>query len=94
MLQCGDGAGSTSARRCARDRASCAEAIGVTIKHNGLALDRAPFELRARIETPEIVIGPRIGITKAVDEPWRYGLQRFAVSEQAVLVSLGASAQA
>jgi DNA-3-methyladenine glycosylase len=51
------------------------EALGVTIKHNGLALDRAPFELRARADRPEIVVGPRIGITKAVDEPWRYGLK-------------------
>ena len=51
------------------------EALGVTHKHNGLALDRAPFELRAREGTPEIVTGPRIGITKAVDHPWRYGLK-------------------
>ncbi len=52
-----------------------AQALGVTIKHNGLALDRAPFELRARKAVPEIVTGPRIGISKAVDEPWRYGLK-------------------
>jgi DNA-3-methyladenine glycosylase len=52
-----------------------AEALGVTHRHNGLALDRAPFELRARRETPEIVVGPRIGISKAVEEPWRYGLK-------------------
>ena len=52
-----------------------AQAMGVTIKHNGLPLDRAPFELRARVEKPEIVVGPRIGISKAVDEPWRYGLK-------------------
>jgi DNA-3-methyladenine glycosylase len=51
------------------------EALGVTIKHNGLALDRPPFELRAREATPEIATGPRIGITKAVDHPWRYGLK-------------------
>ena len=51
------------------------EALGVTIKHNGLALDRPPFELRARTAEPEIVVGPRIGITKAVDKPWRYGLK-------------------
>jgi len=51
------------------------EALGITIKHNGLPLDRAPFELRARTERPEIAVGPRIGITKAVDEPWRYGLK-------------------
>ena len=49
--------------------------MGVTIKHNGLALDRAPFELRARAEKPEIVVGPRIGISKAVEAPWRYGLK-------------------
>ena len=51
------------------------EALAVTHKHNGLALDRPPFELRARSETPEIVTGPRIGITKAVAKPWRYGLK-------------------
>jgi DNA-3-methyladenine glycosylase len=51
------------------------QALGVSIKHNGLALDRAPFELRARGAVPEIAVGPRIGITKAVDEPWRYGLK-------------------
>ena len=51
-----------------------AEALGVTIKHNGLPLDRPPFELRARTSEPEIVTGPRIGISKAVEQPWRYGL--------------------
>jgi DNA-3-methyladenine glycosylase len=51
------------------------EAMGVTIEFNGLALDRSPFELRERREKPDIVVGPRIGITKAVDEPWRYGLK-------------------
>jgi DNA-3-methyladenine glycosylase len=51
------------------------EALAVTHKHNGLPLDRAPFELRARSETPQIVTGPRIGITKAVEKPWRYGLK-------------------
>jgi DNA-3-methyladenine glycosylase len=51
------------------------EALGVAIRHNGLALDRAPFELRAREGIPEIVAGPRIGISKAVEQPWRYGLK-------------------
>jgi DNA-3-methyladenine glycosylase len=50
------------------------EALGITLAHNALALDRAPFELRGRTETPEIAVGPRIGITKAADKPWRYGL--------------------
>ncbi|HEY6860359.1 MAG TPA: DNA-3-methyladenine glycosylase [Pseudolabrys sp.] len=51
------------------------EALGVSHKHNGLPLDRAPFELRARGEIAGIVTGVRIGITKAADKPWRYGLK-------------------
>ena len=51
------------------------EALGVTRKQNGLALDRAPFELRARSGTPDIATGVRIGITKAAEKPWRYGLK-------------------
>ena len=51
------------------------EALGVTHKHNGLPLDRAPFELRARGKIAGIVTGVRIGITKAADKPWRYGLE-------------------
>jgi DNA-3-methyladenine glycosylase len=50
------------------------EALGVTHAHNGLALDRPPFELIARQGKPEIVSGVRIGITKAAELPWRYGL--------------------
>jgi DNA-3-methyladenine glycosylase len=51
------------------------EALGITDRHNGLALDAPPFTLHARTSTPDIVTGPRIGITKAVELPWRYGLQ-------------------
>lgn len=50
------------------------QALGISIKHNGLALDAPPFELRARMTKPDIAIGIRIGITKAVEHPWRYGL--------------------
>ncbi len=51
------------------------QALGITHAHNGLPLDRAPFALYARSEAVEIAVGPRIGITKAVDRPWRYGLK-------------------
>src|SRR5438270_8962942 len=51
------------------------EALGITHAQNGLALDQAPFELRARKDEIDIVAGPRIGITKAMDLPWRYGLK-------------------
>jgi DNA-3-methyladenine glycosylase len=49
------------------------EALRITAAHNGLALDAPPFALFARTGTVEVVVGPRIGITKAVDKPWRYG---------------------
>jgi DNA-3-methyladenine glycosylase len=48
------------------------QALGITGAHNGLGLDRPPFELQARVEVPEIVTGPRIGITKATELSWRY----------------------
>ena len=51
------------------------EALGITIKHNELPLDQPPFALHARMGTVETVAGVRIGITKAVDLPWRYGLK-------------------
>jgi DNA-3-methyladenine glycosylase len=63
------------------DRLLCAgpgrlcEALGITRVHNGLALDAPPFALFARTSAVEVVAGPRIGITKAADKPWRYGLK-------------------
>ena len=54
-----------------------AQALGITRAHNGLALDEPPFQLRARVgDKMKLVTGPRIGITKAVERPWRYGLKR------------------
>ena len=69
-----------SRRRVDDDRLLCSgpgrlcQALGITREHDGLALDRPPFEVRPRRDAPEVVVGPRIGITKAVERPWRYGL--------------------
>ena len=51
------------------------QALGITRADNGLMLDEPPFELLARSGEVEIVTGPRIGLTKAVEKPWRYGLK-------------------
>jgi DNA-3-methyladenine glycosylase len=51
------------------------EALGVTHAHNALALDAPPFALFARKGDVEVVTGVRIGLTKAVELPWRYGLK-------------------
>jgi DNA-3-methyladenine glycosylase len=54
------------------------QALGITHKHNGLPIDRAPFELKARNSVPSVLAGVRIGITKAAEKPWRYGLEGSA----------------
>ena len=51
------------------------EALGITIKHSELPLDQVPYALHARTGPVDIVTGIRIGLTKAVDLPWRYGLK-------------------
>lgn len=50
------------------------EALGVSLAHDGLPLDAPPFSLEAGGPVGPIVAGPRIGITKAADQPWRFGL--------------------
>ena len=50
-------------------------ALAITNRHNGLPLDTPPIALHARDTAPEIAAGLRIGITKAVELPWRYGLR-------------------
>lgn len=54
------------------------QALAVTREHDGLALDEPPFELRSRTREVEIAVGPRIGITRAAEQPWRYGLAASA----------------
>jgi len=48
------------------------QALGVTREHDGLPLDRPPFELFAGDSPVDVVNGPRIGITRAAELPWRY----------------------
>jgi DNA-3-methyladenine glycosylase len=47
------------------------QALAITGEHDGLPLDRPPFELLARESEPEIFRSPRIGITRARERPWR-----------------------
>lgn len=51
------------------------QAMAVTKAHDGLPLDRPPFALAARTTEPETLVGPRIGLTKGVETPWRFGLK-------------------
>ena len=49
------------------------QALGVTREHDGLPLDRPPFELLGADGAVEVLSGPRIGISRAAELPWRYG---------------------
>jgi DNA-3-methyladenine glycosylase len=50
------------------------EALGIGLADNGADLSRDPFLILAAEEgaRPEVVTGPRVGITKAVERPWRF----------------------
>ena len=50
------------------------QALAIQHAYNGHRLDHAPFEVRAASGHHDIVVGPRIGISKAADVPWRFGL--------------------
>jgi DNA-3-methyladenine glycosylase len=65
----------TDARALCSGPGKLTEALAITKVHNGLALDAPPFALFARTATVDLVSGVRIGITKAVELPWRYGLR-------------------
>jgi DNA-3-methyladenine glycosylase len=68
-------------REVADERLLCAgpgrlcEALGITGAQYGRALDAPPFQIFARTQDVEVAVGPRIGITRAVAHPWRYGLK-------------------
>jgi DNA-3-methyladenine glycosylase len=50
------------------------QALGVDGSMDGAPLNRPPFRLTGARTAPAVAIGPRIGITKAIDHPWRFGL--------------------
>jgi DNA-3-methyladenine glycosylase len=68
-------------RRVARDDelsngpGKLTQALGIGLPLNGTSLVDGPIEVRSRepgAREPRIVVGERIGITKAADLPWRF----------------------
>jgi DNA-3-methyladenine glycosylase len=53
------------------------QALGITVAHDGLAVDRPPIVLEPS-PGRDVVVGPRVGITRAADRPWRYSLRGSA----------------
>lgn len=50
------------------------QALAVTRELNGLRLDQPPFKVLAAPEPVTVARGPRIGISKAMEVHWRFGL--------------------
>jgi DNA-3-methyladenine glycosylase len=49
------------------------EALGIDLSDNEADLTRDPFLLTPPAgERPQVITGPRVGITKAVERPWRF----------------------
>jgi DNA-3-methyladenine glycosylase len=62
-------------RRLCSGPGSLTQALGIDKSHDGLPLDRPPFELTPADGPADVVVGPRIGITKAAELPRRYSLR-------------------
>ena len=50
------------------------QALGITPQDDGAPFDGDALAITLAEVMPEMVAGPRIGISKAVDTPWRFGL--------------------
>lgn len=49
-----------------------AEALGIGRDHDGLPLDAAPFAWEEGEDRAVVVPGPRIGIARGIETPWRF----------------------
>jgi len=66
--------GVIDARQLCSGPGKLAQALGVSRAQNGASLALPPFALAPAAAPPPLVAGPRIGISKAVELPWRFGL--------------------
>lgn len=67
--------GRSGARELCSGPGKLTEALGIGLELNGAAFTGDPFELRSRAASwaeVEVATGPRIGISRAVERPWRF----------------------
>ena len=66
--------GAVSARQLCCGPGNLTQALGITGELDGKPLSAPPFKLLAPSSTVEVISGPRIGITRGLELPWRFGL--------------------
>ena len=67
--------GNIPLERLCRGPGNLCSALGIDLRMNGLVLDEPPFLLTPGASKPgNMAAGPRIGITKNADIPWRFGV--------------------
>jgi DNA-3-methyladenine glycosylase len=68
------GGGASDPRRLCGGPGRLCQALGVTGALDGRRLDEPSFAIEGRSGSVEVVAGRRIGITRGVEAPWRFGL--------------------
>lgn len=66
--------GGVSERQFCAGPGRLTQALGIDLSHNNAPLYKAPFIIKPGDGEPQILEGPRIGITRGVETPWRFGL--------------------
>ena len=66
--------GLSDARKFCAGPGRLAQALGISGANDGLSLLSSPFTLRRATQPRALVSGPRIGISRAAELPWRFGL--------------------
>ncbi|WP_410217852.1 DNA-3-methyladenine glycosylase [Paracoccus sp. (in: a-proteobacteria)] len=50
------------------------QALGIRFEDDGTIFDGTEFSITLAADRPDLLVGPRIGISKAQHLPWRFGL--------------------
>lgn len=81
--------GQVADRDLCRGPGRLCQALAVTGALDGRPLDTVLFTVRNRVAQAEVVTGRRIGITRAADTAWRFGLAGSRLLSQPIPPSIG-----